>query len=313
VEGRQPALDLLGEDDAVSRRPRPLPAALLLAVLAALLLAGCSGGTGASGGPSASSSGSARASAAAGSSSASSPASSSAPAVPPAPRQAACYRLSTTQLTRPTNASRPVSCGGPHTAQTIYVGTLDTVVDGHAVAVDSATVQRQLSSTCPRKLQEYVGGSTDARRLSRFNVVWYSPTLDQSDQGADWFRCDVIAFAGQDRLASLPGPGRLRGVLNSAKALSTYGLCGNAAPGARGFQRVICGRRHSWQAIATIGIAGGTRYPGAAAVRKAGDSACKDRARSRSGNTLKFRYGWEWPTRDQWSRGQHYGFCWVPS
>ena len=144
------------------------------------------------------------------------------------------------------------------------------------MAVDSATVQRQLSSTCPRKLQEYVGGSTDARRLSRFNVVWYSPTLDQSDQGADWFRCDVIAFAGQDRLASLPAPGRLRGVLDSAKALSTYGLCGNAAPGARGFQRVICGRRHSWQAIATIGLAGGTRYPGAAAVRKAGDSACKE-------------------------------------
>jgi putative regulator of septum formation len=179
--------------------------------------------------------------------------------------------------------------------------------------VDSATVQRQLSTTCPRKLQEYVGGSTDARRLSRLNVVWYSPTLDESDQGADWFRCDVIAFAGQDRLAALPGGGRLHGVLNGAKGLSRYGLCGTAAPGAHGFQRVICSRKHSWQAITTIGLAGGARYPGAAAVRKAGDGACKDRARSRSGNTLKFRYGWEWPTRQQWSRGQHYGFCWVPS
>lgn len=301
----------------MSRRPRPLLAALLLAVVAALLLAGCSDGPGASSGPSpspsATASNSPTTSTAGPASPSSAAASSTAPAVPPAPRQAACYRLTVRQLTQPTNASTAVPCRGAHTAQTIYVGTLDTVVDGHAVAVDSATVQRQLSTTCPRKLREYVGGSTDAQRLSRFNVVWYSPTLDQSDQGADWFRCDVVAFAGQDRLAALPGGGRLRGVLNGAKGLSAYGLCGTAAPGARGFQRVTCGQRHSWRAVTTIGLAGGARYPGAAAVRKAGNGPCKDRARSRSGNTLKFRYGWEWPSRQQWSRGQHYGFCWVPS
>ena len=283
--------------------------ALLVALLAVLVLGGCSGLPGASDEPSADASPSS-----AGSSSGSASASASTPpVVPPAPRQAACYRLSPGQLTQPTNASRAVSCRGRHTAQTIYVGRLDTVVDGHAVAVDSATVQRQLSTVCPRKLQEFVGGSTGTRRLSRFNVVWYSPTLDQSDQGADWFRCDVIAFAGRDQLAALPGTQRLRGVLGDARALSDYGLCGTAAPGARGFERVICGRTHSWRAIDTIDIAGGSKYPGATSVRKAGDSACKDRARARSGDTLKFRYGWEWPSREQWSRGQHYGFCWVPA
>ena len=286
--------------------------ALLVALLAVLVLGGCSGLPGASDEPSADASPSA-----AGSSESSSGAASASPAtppvVPPAPKRAACYRLSPGQLTQPTNASAAVSCRGRHTAQTIYVGRLDTVVDGHAVAVDSATVQRQLSTVCPRKLREFVGGSTDTRRLSRFNVVWYSPTLAQSDQGADWFRCDVIAFAGRDQLAALPGTQRLRGVLDDAGALSDYGLCGTAAPGARGFERVICGRTHWWRAIDTIDIAGGSRYPGATSVRKAGDSACKDRARARSGDTLKFRYGWEWPSREQWSRGQHYGFCWVPA
>jgi hypothetical protein len=308
VEGRQPALDLLGQDDAVSRLRTHLTA-LLLAGATALLPAGCSSLSGAADQPSASPSDPGSLTTSSGTPSASG----TPPVVPPAPRQAACYRLTTKQLTEPTNASRAVSCGSRHNAQTIYVGTLDTVVDGHAVAVDSATVQRQLSRTCPRKLQQYVGGSTDARRLSRFNVVWYSPTLDQSDQGADWFRCDVIAFAGQDQLASLPGTKRLNGVLDDPKALSAYGLCGTAAPGERGFSRVICGRRHSWRAIETIGIAGGSRYPGAAAVRKAGNSTCKDEARARSGNSLKFQFGWEWPTRDQWARGQHYGFCWVPA
>ena len=293
-------------------RTRTRARALLVALLAVPALGGCSGLSGSSDEPSA---GASPSTSVASESSSTSPSASAStpPVVPPAPKRAACYRLSPAQLTQPTNASGAVSCRGRHTAQTIYVGRLDTVVDGHAVAVDSATVQRQLSTVCPRKLQAYVGGSTGTRRLSRFNVVWYSPTLDQSDQGADWFRCDVIAFAGREQLAPLPGTQRLRGVLNDARTLSEYGLCGTAAPGERGFERVICGRKHSWRAIDTIGIAGGSRYPGATSVRKAGDSACKDRARARSGDTLKFRYGWEWPTREQWSRGQHYGFCWVPA
>ncbi len=233
-------------------------------------------------------------------------------AVPPAPPRAGCYRLTSRQLTEPTNDTAPVPCTSRHTSQTILVGRLDTVVDGHAVAVDSTLVQRQLASRCPRALASYVGGTLEARRLSRFNVVWYSPTLAQSDEGADWFRCDLIAFAGADQLFPLPGTRRLAGVLDRPRALDDYGLCGTSAPGARGFERVICGRRHSWRAIETIGLRGGSRYPGTAAVRRAGDSDCKDIAQARADDTLKFRYGWEWPTQAQWARGQHYGYCWVP-
>jgi hypothetical protein len=101
-------------------------------------------------------------------------------------------------------------------------------------------------------------------------------------------------------------------VLGSTAALDEFGLCGTSAPGARGFQRVICGRSHSWRAIDTIGLPGGARYPGTATVRKAGDSDCKDLAQARSDNSLKYRYGWEWPTREQWDRGQRFGYCWVP-
>ena len=274
------------------------------ALACAALVAGCSGP---SSPPSANPSPSGSASASSTPSEAATPV-----VVPRAPRAKACYRLTAAELTKPTNASTPVHCASRHTAQTIYVGTLDTVVDGHSVAVDSATVQKQLSTTCPRKLAAYVGGSATARDLSRFNVVWYSPTLEQSDQGADWFRCDLIAFSAQDQLAALPGTARLKGVLGSAAALDEFGLCGTSAPGARGFQRVICGRGHTWRAIDTIGLPGGTRYPGTATVRKAGDSDCKDLAQARSDNSLKYRYGWEWPTREQWDRGQRFGYCWIP-
>ncbi len=181
------------------------------------------------------------------------------------------------------------------------------------VSVDSDRVQRQLATTCPSKLAAYVGGTPRTRDLSRFNVVWFSPTLDQADRGASWFRCDLIAFADAERLYQLPGAGRLKGALGKVGSLDTYGLCGTAAPGTPGFQRVICARPHTWRAFDTVALRGGKAYPGPAAVRTAGDSVCKDRAKSRAGGSLKFRYGWEWPSREQWLGGQHYGFCWAPA
>jgi hypothetical protein len=48
-------------------------------------------------------------------------------------------------------------------------------------------------------------------------------------------------------------------------------------------------------------------------VRTAGDAGCRDFARSLAPRSVRFEYGWEWPTQQQWARGQHFGYCWVPS
>jgi hypothetical protein len=205
-----------------------------------------------------------------------------------------------------------VPCSQPHTTVTIYVGRLDTVVDGHALAVDSERAQRQQARVCPQQLARFLGGSPSRRRLSRFAVVWFSPTIAQGGQGADWFRCDVVAFGGDDTLAQLPSYRLLHDVLDQPSALDRYGLCGTAAPGAAGFSRVVCGRSHSWQAVATLPLSGGRRYPGTATVRQAGDQPCQDIVHGRDPSALTYRYGWEWPTREQWDGGQHYGFCWAP-
>lgn len=234
------------------------------------------------------------------------------PESPPRPPANGCYVLGFDAATEPTNDSRPVPCSKRHTAQTYHVGRLDTVVDGHLLAVDSEMAQRQVERTCPRKLVEYVGGSPEARALSRLEAVWFSPTIEQSDQGASWFRCDVVAVGRPSTLAPLPPPGRLRGILDRSDALDEVGLCGTAAPGARGFERVICSRRHAWRAISTIGISGGAQYPGVAQVREAGERECRERVQAATGSPERFSYGWEWPTRDQWRAGQRFGYCWAP-
>lgn len=229
---------------------------------------------------------------------------------PDGPRAKACYRLDFDQATQPTSDAAPVPCTKRHTAQTYFVGRLDTVVDGHLLAVDSRLAQRQLEHTCPQKLDAYLGGSEEARALSRVRAVWFSPTIAESDSGASWFRCDAVAVGRSSTLAHLPS--RLRGILDRPAGLTVVGLCGTAAPGTRPFKRVICSARHSWRAVSTIDLGGG-RYPGVSAVRSgSGESTCRDAVQQASGSPERFSYGWEWPTARQWRAGQHFGYCWAP-
>ena len=228
----------------------------------------------------------------------------------PAPRPAAdaCYRLAYAEAVAPTTRRKPVPCSGKVTARTFHVGSLDTVVDGHLLAVDSRRVRRQLATDCPRRFAAYVGGNRRAQRLSMLSTVWFSPTVRQSDAGQSWYRCDVIAVESQGRLATLGGA--LKGVLDRPGGLATYGVCGTAKPGAAGFERVICGTEHSWEAIDTVDVPGRDYPAGAPAVV---EDTCKDLARDRADDALSFEWGFELPTRQQWRSGRRYALCWAPS
>ncbi|WP_182523725.1 septum formation family protein [Nocardioides dongkuii] len=272
---------------------------LLAAVLLGSLLSGCSGSE-EPGDPEPSTSPSADGA---------SPTARPSAAAVPAPETGACYRLTYAEALAPTVDAEPVPCARRHTARTFAVGELDTVVDGHLLAVDSARVRRQVATTCPRRLGGFLGGTEDDRRLSMLRAVWFTPTLEESDQGARWFRCDVIAVAGPDRLAPLAR--RVAGALGRPAGRDRYGMCGTAAPDAPAFARVVCSAAHSWRAVAVVDLPAG-RYPGAGAVRQAGQTPCEDAGRAAATDPLDFRWGYEWPTPAQWADGQTYGLCWVP-
>ncbi|MCW2794363.1 MAG: hypothetical protein JWO76_3461 [Nocardioides sp.] len=227
----------------------------------------------------------------------------------PRPHERACYRLDFDAAVAPTNETKPSDCGAEHTSMTYAVGTLDTVVDGHLVAVDSQRVQDQVARTCPDRLTDFLGGTPDDLHLTMLRAVWFTPTVEESDAGADWYRCDVIALASDGELAPLTG--RLAGVLGRPAARSPYGMCGTAEPGDPDFNRVICSSDHSWRAIRTVDFAR-PAYPGEGAARAAGQQPCEDAAREQASDTLNFRWGYEWPTRKQWDAGQTYGLCWIP-
>lgn len=227
----------------------------------------------------------------------------------PRPGDRSCYALDFKQAVAPTNSAKPVDCGSEHTAMTYEVGTLDTVVDGHLLAVDSRQVQEQVATACPRELSRFLGGTPDALHLSTLRPVWFTPTVAESDAGADWYRCDVIALATDGELAPLTG--RLAGVLAKPEGRDRYGMCGTAEPGTPDFSRVVCSQDHSWRAVRTVELPDG-KYPGEDAAREAGQQPCEDAGREAASDSLNFQWGYEWPTEKQWDAGQTYGLCWIP-
>lgn len=229
---------------------------------------------------------------------------------PPAPRNRACYALSFSDAVAPSAPTSSVPCSRQHTAMTYAVGRLDTVVDGHLLAVDSKRVQQQVATACPERFGDFVGGSLSDQRLSMLRPVWFTPSVEESDEGASWFRCDVVALATDEELVPLTG--RLGGVLGTEEGRDRYGMCGTASPDAADFTRVVCSREHSWRAVAVVAFDPGP-YPGVATVRDAGATPCEDAGATAAGGALDYEWGYEWPTAQQWQAGQTFGRCWAPS
>ncbi|HEY0949521.1 septum formation family protein [Nocardioides sp.] len=227
----------------------------------------------------------------------------------PVPAERTCYRLAYDEAVAPTADQEPVDCQTRHTSVTYAVGRLDNVVDGHLLAVDADRVQAQVAAACPERLAPFVGGTREDRQLSMLRAVWFTPSVEESDAGAAWFRCDVVALAGPDRLAPLTG--RVAGVLDDPAGRERYGMCGTAQPGTKGFERVVCSAKHSWRAIAVVPLAGDA-YPGEKSVRAAGEDPCSDAGAAAADSALDYEWGYEWPTAEQWGSGQHYGRCWAP-
>jgi hypothetical protein len=229
---------------------------------------------------------------------------------PPAPVIGSCHRLGFAQAAQPTDATSTVPCTAPHTSQTVKVGQVAAVTGGQDARVDSAEVRDKIAQACPARLLKYAGGDLMTRRLSRLEVVSFTPTADQAKAGASWFRCDILGLAAANQLIRLPR--QLKGVLDASDALDRFGTCGTTAPGKPGFERVVCRRRHTWQAVSTVTLDRSARYLGPRATAQ-GDARCKDAAAARANGALKYTWSFEWPTRDQWTAGQRYGYCWVPA
>lgn len=241
------------------------------------------------------------------------PTTSGPPEPPRRPKVGDCHRLAWDDAlapTPPTARKKRVKCSKKPTAVTFHVGRIRRGADGDPLPVDSPKVQKQVARVCPARLQEHLGGTPDLLRHSLLTTVWFTPTLEQEQAGADWFRCDLVAVVAERKLLVLQTP--VRGSLDDPERRERYALCATGEPGKESFRRTTCRGTHAWRAVSTVDI-DGEDYPGAEAVNARMDDACSDVATEAATNPLKVRWSQEGPTRKQWKSGKRYGTCWVPS
>ena len=189
----------------------------------------------------------------------------------PRPKVGECHALSFRQALAVVGRTEPVACRKEHTAQTYFVGRLRLETPaGSTRRVDSDAAQRQARTTCLARLPRHLGVTPRDLRLTMAQAVWFTPSPQRAEAGADWFRCDVVAVASPRRLLQLPR--RTQG-WGGAPVVA---MCATASPGTKAFRRVACGARHTWLAVSTVDIPGS-------------EAACPGRARGPDGRPVRRR------------------------
>ncbi|HEV2797943.1 MAG TPA: septum formation family protein, partial [Nocardioides sp.] len=123
----------------------------------------------------------------------------------PRPRVGECHLLSFGQAVAVVGRTEPVRCKRKHTAETYFVGRLRRETKaGRVRRVDSRAAQLQARSTCSARLPRHLGRTPRELRLTMAQSVWFTPSPQRAEAGADWFRCDLVAVAGPRRLLVLP-------------------------------------------------------------------------------------------------------------
>src|SRR6476620_11142035 len=107
-----------------------------------------------------------------------------------APRVDACYLLTPQDVSQPSSSTAPVSCDQPHTAQTFLAGTLPGEF-AHASYGD-AKLAAYVYRTCSRGFIAYTGADESLSMRSILSWAWFRPSHAAWDDGARWYRCDVI-------------------------------------------------------------------------------------------------------------------------
>src|SRR5690242_2475963 len=112
-----------------------------------------------------------------------------------APKLGACRSLTPEDVEQPSNASQSVSCGSAHTAETFAVGTLPSKYD------DAAWESKSLSTfayrTCGSKFQRFLGADESMVMRAMVSWAWFRPSQKAWDDGARWYRCDIVGGGDQ--------------------------------------------------------------------------------------------------------------------
>lgn len=220
------------------------------------------------------------------------------------PEQGACRVLDPESVAAASDDSDTVDCSEDHNAETFFVGEV-----GDDLAYDDPRLAAEVYQQCHPRYLKFVGATPSLALRTVVDWAWWRPSEDAWDEGARWFRCDVVGGNDQSTdLVSLPetAKGLLLGIPPPRWMLCADGPVVAEAP------KVPCSEKHVWRAVSAVVLGQPKdRWPGARVVEVNSRDYCSDWVGAWLNYPVNYEYGYTWFGQAEWEAGNRQSVCWA--
>jgi hypothetical protein len=224
-----------------------------------------------------------------------------------APDIGACRVLTPGDVTQPSNDTAPEDCSRPHTAQTYAVDSLPAQY-AHA-SYDDADVAAYAYRVCTQQFMDFTGADESLAMRTILGWAWFRPSPSAWQDGARWYRCDVIGGGAQStRFINLPATTQ---DLLAGRPKDAWLVCAQGAT-VDGSVKVPCTQKHDWRAVTTIVLGDASaQYPGDGAVQARTKDFCSKSVGAWLDYPVDYDFGYSWFQEPEWDAGNRRSVCWA--
>ena len=223
------------------------------------------------------------------------------------PELGACRVLTPADVARASNATRTVDCSAKHTAQTYAVGPLpDEFADAD---YEDADLGAWAYDACSKKFMGFLGADESLVMRTLVSWAWFRPSEQAWDEGARWYRCDVVGGGDQSEdYTALPQTAQ--GLLLD-QTNDEWMVCASG-PTVTDSVKLPCSKPHDWRAVTTIKLGEkGDDYPGDRLVQVKTRDFCSDSVGAWLGYPVDYDVGFTWFHEAEWKAGNRRSVCWA--
>ena len=224
-----------------------------------------------------------------------------------APESGVCRELTPADVAKPTNNTATVPCAETHTAETYAVGDLPTAFDD--ADWDDASMSEWASRTCTNKFGGFLGADVSMVMRTVLSWTWFRPSQDAWDDGARWYRCDVVGGGEQSKsYVTLPTSAK---DLLSGPPQDKWMVCADGET-VDGAVKLPCTQPHEWRAVTTISLGeDDDKYPGDKKVIDKTQDFCSKSVGAWLNYPVDYDYGYTWFQQAAWDAGNRRSVCWA--
>lgn len=224
-----------------------------------------------------------------------------------APELGACRVLSPDDVAQPSNATRTVNCSEPHTAETYAIGNLPDSF--HDVDVDDEGLGAWAYKTCSSRFMSFLGADESLVMRTVVSWAWFRPSKKAWDDGARWYRCDVVG-GGEQSKSFVALPKTAKGLL-LGRPDDRWQVCVDG-PSVSGSVKIPCSSPHTWRAVTTIAVGkAADAYPGDRVAETRTRDFCSKSVGAWLNYPVDYDFGYTWFHEPEWKAGNRRSVCWA--